>query len=209
MIGAVSASALNASSTAISIGAGTTAASLVNDGTITSTIAATTPQSVLGVSIAAGANVASIVNTGTIVAAITDSTADTSGTAGAIIDQSGSVTSITNTGTITAALVPTDSSFVLTGARTAIDVSHATAGTAITQTPSVTFEGKPAPQFTGSISGTTLTVSAVASGNLVVGRRSTGRHRAGTTITGEGTGTGGTGTYDVSVSQTVITGCWI
>ncbi|MGN6589306.1 MAG: hypothetical protein ACTHKE_03340 [Sphingomicrobium sp.] len=56
--------------------------------------------------------------------------------------------------------------------------------------------------FTGSISGTTLTVSAVASGALAVGQYVQGA-AAGTTITGLGTGTGGTGTYTVSTSQTV------
>jgi len=60
--------------------------------------------------------------------------------------------------------------------------------------------------FTGSISGTTLTVSAVASGTLAVGQTIsdvTGNLIVGTTITALGTGSGGTGTYTVSVSQTV------
>ncbi len=58
--------------------------------------------------------------------------------------------------------------------------------------------------YTGAISGTTLTVSAVASGTLVVGQEVTGSGvTAGTYITGLGTGTGGTGTYTVSESQTV------
>ena len=58
-------------------------------------------------------------------------------------------------------------------------------------------------QFTGSISGTTLTVTAVASGTLAVGQTITGASIASdTTITGLGTGTGGTGTYTVSQSQT-------
>ena len=56
---------------------------------------------------------------------------------------------------------------------------------------------------TGSISGTTLTVSAVTSGTLYVGQALTGADvAAGTTITALGTGTGGAGTYTVSVSQT-------
>ena len=60
--------------------------------------------------------------------------------------------------------------------------------------------------FTGSISGTTLNVSALISGSGViqVGQTLTGTGvTAGTTITGVGTGTGGTGTYTVSISQTV------
>lgn len=58
--------------------------------------------------------------------------------------------------------------------------------------------------FTASISGTTMTVSAVASGTILVGATVTGTGvTAGTRITAVGTGTGGTGTYTVSESQTV------
>jgi hypothetical protein len=60
------------------------------------------------------------------------------------------------------------------------------------------------PVYTGSISGTTLTVTAVSAGTLVVGQTISGSGvTSGTTITALGTGTGGTGTYTVSVSQTV------
>jgi hypothetical protein len=64
--------------------------------------------------------------------------------------------------------------------------------------------------FTGSITGTTLTVSAVSSGTLAIGQLITGSGvsasppgSSATYITGLGTGTGGVGTYTVSVSQTV------
>lgn len=58
--------------------------------------------------------------------------------------------------------------------------------------------------FTGSISTTTLTVSAVSSGTLNVGDEVRGGTvAAGTQITAFGTGTGGTGTYTISTSQTV------
>jgi hypothetical protein len=56
--------------------------------------------------------------------------------------------------------------------------------------------------FDASISGTTMTVTAVTSGTLRVGMLLTGIVSAGTTITALGTGTGGTGTYTVSLSQT-------
>jgi hypothetical protein len=58
--------------------------------------------------------------------------------------------------------------------------------------------------FTGSISGTVLTVTAVTSGTIAVGMEltSSGTITLGTTITALGTGTGETGTYTVSVSQT-------
>lgn len=56
---------------------------------------------------------------------------------------------------------------------------------------------------TGSISTTTLTVTAVAAGRLGVGSVLSGANiTPGTIITALGTGTGGTGTYTVSVSQT-------
>lgn len=64
-------------------------------------------------------------------------------------------------------------------------------------------------QFTGSISGTTLTVTAVASGTLRVGNglQNTANGIAfGTQITALGTGTGGVGTYTVNKSQTVASG---
>ena len=56
---------------------------------------------------------------------------------------------------------------------------------------------------TAAIAGTTMTVSAVASGAYAVGQVISGSGvTAGTVITGLGTGTGGTGTYQVSPSQT-------
>lgn len=59
-------------------------------------------------------------------------------------------------------------------------------------------------QVTGAISGTTLTVSAVASGTLFVGQTIQGTGvTALTIITALGTGSGGVGTYTVSTSQTV------
>lgn len=63
---------------------------------------------------------------------------------------------------------------------------------------------------TGSISGTTLTISAVTSGQLGIGSELSGTGiAAGTVITALGTGLGGTGTYIVAsqtVSSTTITG---
>jgi hypothetical protein len=58
--------------------------------------------------------------------------------------------------------------------------------------------------FTGEISGTTLTVTALTSGSLSIGQRVYGTGiTQGTFITALGTGTGGTGTYTVGTSQTV------
>lgn len=62
----------------------------------------------------------------------------------------------------------------------------------------------PNGSFTGSISGTTLTVTAVSSGIVGLNQVLTGTGvTAGTRISGFGTGTGGTGTYTVDISQTV------
>ena len=58
--------------------------------------------------------------------------------------------------------------------------------------------------FTGSISTTTLTVTSVQSGTIAVGQAIFGQGMAqNTVITALGTGSGGTGTYTVSDSQTV------
>ena len=58
--------------------------------------------------------------------------------------------------------------------------------------------------FTASIATTVLTVSAISTGALSVGQTISGAGvTAGTLITSLGTGTGGTGTYNISVSQTV------
>jgi hypothetical protein len=66
------------------------------------------------------------------------------------------------------------------------------------------YQGTQNPVFTGSISGTTLTVTSVTSGNIGIGSVISGTGvTVGTTITALGSGTGSTGTYTVSVSQTV------
>jgi len=65
----------------------------------------------------------------------------------------------------------------------------------------------PAPVFTASISGTTLNVTAIATGYLGVGAVVSGTGvTAGTTITAVLSASGGIGTYTVSASQTVGSG---
>jgi hypothetical protein len=59
-------------------------------------------------------------------------------------------------------------------------------------------------EVTGDISGTTLTVSSVTSGEIVLGMTITGTGvTAGTFVSAFLTGTGGAGTYQVNISQTV------
>ena len=61
--------------------------------------------------------------------------------------------------------------------------------------------------FTGSISGNTLTISSVGSGAVFVGSPVYGATvAAGTYVTAFGAGSGGVGTYTVSISQTVASG---
>jgi hypothetical protein len=70
---------------------------------------------------------------------------------------------------------------------------------------STTINSTAAPAIvTASISGTTMTVSAVTSGTLQIGQTIEGSGVTdGTIITAFGTGSGGAGTYTVSASQTV------
>lgn len=77
------------------------------------------------------------------------------------------------------------------------------AGTDFTAGTSTTLTLK-SVSFTGSISGTTLTVSAVSSGTLAVSQIVSGAGiTAGTQITALGTGSGGTGTYTLNNSLTI------
>lgn len=80
--------------------------------------------------------------------------------------------------------------------------SFSAAAELITQALGTT--GPAGAAFTGAVATTVLTVSAVSSGALSVGQEVRGSGvTAGTLIVSLGTGTGGTGTYNVSVSQTV------
>lgn len=56
--------------------------------------------------------------------------------------------------------------------------------------------------FTGSIAGTTLTVSALTTGNVTLGQTLDGAGVTACKVVGFLTGSGGTGTYQVSISQT-------
>jgi hypothetical protein len=62
--------------------------------------------------------------------------------------------------------------------------------------------------FTASQSTTTLTVTAVTSGTIYLGAYVSGPTGSTAIVTALGTGTGGTGTYTVNVSQTVASGTW-
>jgi hypothetical protein len=84
------------------------------------------------------------------------------------------------------------------------DVSLHVNSTNAIRIPVGTTAQRPDATFTASISGTTMTVTAVASGTLAVGQTVNGTGvTVNTTITELGTGTGSTGTYTVNNSQTV------
>ncbi|MFI4935538.1 MAG: hypothetical protein ACHP7N_13020 [Caulobacterales bacterium] len=222
--GGISATAREAQAVGIQAGSGVTMAALVNNGIISGGVSASAPVSgdnqfidlglvaggsptmvtAGGVLIDQGASVGAISNTGTIVGAVSQAAANIGVTAAAIQDLSGTVASVDNTGTISATIIPTANNFTASGTAIAIDVSHATNGVKITQEASTTFQGVPGPSITGSITGTQLTVTAVASGTVAVGQTLYGTGiPAGTTITAQVTGTGGTGTYAISTSETV------
>jgi hypothetical protein len=90
-------------------------------------------------------------------------------------------------------------SYNISSATTYCGSTYTTSGTATIQVIGASTE------FTGSISGTTLTVTAVSKGAISIGQTISGTGiTSGTTITaGNGTVIGGAGTYTVSTSQTV------
>jgi hypothetical protein len=100
---------------------------------------------------------------------------------------------------VTAALTSGSVSSVTCGGSGAGSCANAT----YQQAPLITFSGGGSASFTGTISGTTLTVSAVASGTIAVGQQLSGNGLTpNTIITALGTGAGGTGTYTITPSQT-------
>ncbi|HEX3406299.1 MAG TPA: hypothetical protein VHS81_03595, partial [Caulobacteraceae bacterium] len=76
--GSVDATALNAAATGINILSGVSAQQILNDGQISASVTASTPQTADALIIASGSHIGSIVNTGTIAAVISD-TASVSG----------------------------------------------------------------------------------------------------------------------------------
>ena len=133
-------------------------------------------------------------------------TVKVSGQTGVSVPAAAKVVLVCNGEDIISALNYMPSLTVGTSLSTGTSISAGTSlsvGTNFTAGPLVAY---PTASFTGSISGTTLTVSAVASGTLFVGQYISGTGvTANTQITALGSGTGGTGTYTISPSQTVST----
>ena len=116
-------------------------------------------------------------------------------------DNTGALNILTGSGAGTAAIsIDSSQNVTIAGNATITGTLTATGGGTI---KSATAISTATTSFTASISGTTMTVTAVGSGTVQVGQLITGTGvTAGTTITALGTGTGSTGTYTVSTSQT-------
>lgn len=137
--GAVAASALGASATAIRLGSGASTPILHVTGKVTSTVNSVAGATATGVAIDAGASLPALRNAGTIQA-----TAGELGGATAIVDRSGTLALIENSGTISATGAKADS-----GRNIAIDLSAAAAGVTIRQT--AVAAGITAPAIVGNI----------------------------------------------------------
>ncbi len=134
--GTISARALEADATGVSIGRGAITPQLVNTGSITAQVLTEDADDAIGVLIGAGANVASVTNNGNVAA----STRGYEGDAVAFRDLSGTVTSFTNTSRLVAGHVDDDTSDTITdgtGLNLALDLSANTSGVVLTQTDTV------------------------------------------------------------------------
>jgi hypothetical protein len=93
---------------------------------------------------------------------------------------------------------------VKTGSSISLSAATSFSAAAATISSALAISGTTGAVVTGSISGNTMTVTAVTSGTLTIGQALSGAGvSTGTTITAFGTGNGGTGTYTVSPSQSV------
>ncbi|MGV8928144.1 MAG: autotransporter outer membrane beta-barrel domain-containing protein [Brevundimonas sp.] len=129
--GAMTSSALNASTTTLRFGEGTNAPTLLNPGSIAAGGNSDQATAVVtAVQIDAGATVSSLNNSGKILATSRGGVAD----AYTILDLSGSLTSITNTGSIQSLVGANAAKDPITGVNTAIDVSANTTGVTVLQT---------------------------------------------------------------------------
>ena len=154
--GTISAASYQGDATAIRVGAGGTAPTIHNDGSIyaisSQVNSATTvtvnggsipntpapiPVTVTAIAIDAGGSVSSIVNNSGITAEISG-TGGVGGAATAIIDKSGALQNVTNTGSIVAELNQTLATTPMPGVLTAIDMRNSTLDQTISQSISST-----------------------------------------------------------------------
>ena len=154
--GTITAKADTASATALHVGAGTSAPQIVNLGTISAQGGGADSAAARAILIDSGATVNSIFNAGTILATRNGD----SGTAGAIVDNSGTVALVQNSGAI-----GVDNASDLGDAATAIDLHLNTAGAVVRQiAPS---SGTAVPLIQGNVRlGTGNDTLDVQAGNL-------------------------------------------
>lgn len=133
--------------------------------------------------------------------------ASVTGKAGASVTGSISGTTLTVTAVASGGLVSVGDIVSHSSILQTATITGLGSGTGGTGTYTLTYTGSTA-SFTGSISGTTLTVTAVSAGTIINGQVLTGNSAtSGTTISSQLTGTkGGIGTYVVSISQTRTSG---
>lgn len=156
--GGVAATSLNATATALRIGADATVPVVYNAGSITAASGSTADSVAYGIVIDDGANVPKIHNTGAIKATVTGDAG--LGSATAIIDRSGDVLLVENAGSISASGAKADSTRNI-----AIDLSANTSGATVRQTQVGT--GFTAPFIAGDIRfGTGDDVLDIADGSV-------------------------------------------
>ena len=133
-----------------------------------------------------------------------DSTVNTPVLYGSFPGSSGSL-SMSKVGVFTATAYLNGVTAIINGNNALIGAGQSMSGTGITAGTTVSSVSVVvSASILGYMSGTTLTVTAISVGSLAVGQTITGSGvTSGTTITALGTGTGGVGTYTISVSQTV------
>ncbi|HEY0316469.1 MAG TPA: autotransporter domain-containing protein [Sphingomonas sp.] len=153
LAGSVTATANDASATAIRIGSGASVPEITSSGTIQASGASKAGDSSNALQIDAGSSVSKITNSGTISA----TASGTAASAFAILDNSGTVTSVTNSGTISAS--------GSSATNVAIDLSAATADATVSQPAPAS--GATAPAITGDIHfGSGNDTLAVAGGSV-------------------------------------------
>ncbi|MDO9449385.1 MAG: hypothetical protein Q7J21_02790 [Rugosibacter sp.] len=200
--------AIPANTTIVSITgpvSGTYIATLSNSFNIGVNIGMTAKSNVLNVT-AIGAPVYAVITTDSVAGSGNGDTINVSGTP-AVLSQIFGTTGGVGRYTLSGPQLTVTSTNTLQSSGKTITLSGATsipaAGTAIAVSSGNGQFGS--SNATGSISGTTLTVTAIGSGTLNVGDALFGVNiKANTRITALGTGTGSTGTYTITPSQTAV-----
>ena len=206
--GLVASDAAKANSTALRLGAGVVANTILNVGSIrataTSAASSSAPVVVRALEIDAGAQSQVLFNSGVIAAAITGAT----GSATAVQDAAGQLASISNTGVISAAIATTDGS-TPTGTRIALDLRANTSGVSVLQ--SLSGVAGSTPSIIGDVLFGTGSAKLNLQGGALVGAVAFGGGTSslvldgGATMVGALTKTGGTLSMDITKGSLAVT----